>query len=320
MSKITFPIDLGKIRHILIKNIPWSPLDFIKEISKEGDKEIFIDRITSNLNQENDLRFIYEAEYGQEIAVFAERLQWDSNFFGYNIARLNGIFSLSEPFSRPFADYSKALEILLKLAKEKGIKYLFALVDARDLALIRSLGNLGFCLIETRVYYHRSIKNYEYKERYKVRMAEEKDIESLAETAVRMVNIYDRFHSDPFISPEDANRLMYKWVEASIKDNFADITIVPDCEKPKAFCTVKYHRNNWDKWGLKVAQPVFSAVSIEFKGWYRKIISEINYHLKDIGVEHCYCVTQIVNFPVISVWESLGFHFGKCEHVLRIVF
>lgn len=319
MNEINFSIDLERIRHILTKNIPWSPLDFIKGISKEGDKSLFVDRITSELNQSNDLRFTTWLPNGDELAVFAEKLTWDSQFFGYGVARLNGIFPLYEPFYRPHADYTKALEILVGLARERDIKYLFAQVDPRDLAIIRSMGNLGFCLIETRVYYHMDIRNYEWEERYPVRIADEKDIESLGYTACTMVNIYDRFHSDPFIGAESANRLMIKWVEASIKEKFADVTIVPDFPKPTAFCTIKYHKDYWNQWKVKVSQPVFSAVSHEYKGWYRKLISEIIYHLRDIGAQHCYLITQVTNFPVIHVWESLGFHYGKSEHIFRII-
>jgi dTDP-4-amino-4,6-dideoxy-D-galactose acyltransferase len=319
MNGVNLSIDLGRIRRILAKNIPWSPLDFIKGISEEGDKSIFVDRITSELDQSNDLRFIYRLDDRDELAIFAEKLPWDSEFFGYGVGKINGIFPLSDPYYRPYADYTRGIDALIKLSKEKGIKYLFANVDSRDLALIQSMGKLGFSLIETRLAYQRDIRNYEYKERFPVRIAKEEDIESLGSAAITMVNMYDRFHSDPFISKKDADRLMYKWVEASIKEGFADITMVPDFKKPTAFVTVKFHKNNWGKWGIKIVQPILSAVGNEYKGWYRKIISEINYYSSGLGVEHCYVTTQVTNYGVLWVWETLGFHFGRCEHVFRII-
>jgi hypothetical protein len=311
---------LEEIRNVLKNNISWSPFDFIRGISLEGDKGIFINHLTSKLNEENDLRFIYTLSDGTELTVFAARLPWDSNFFRYGVAKLDGIFPLSEPYYRPYADYTAAIETLIKLSKEKKIKYLFANVNPRDLALIHSLGNLGFSLIETRAYYHRDIRDYEYRERYQVRVAEEKDIESLGDAAVKMVNMYDRFHSDPFIAPEDANRLMYKWVEASIRENFADVTIVPNFPKPTAFCTVRYHKDKWVKWKLNLSQSVvLGAVGPEYRGWYRKLISEINYHLNEMGAEHAYVSTQVTNKPAVHTFESLGYRFGRCEHVFRMV-
>ena len=217
MNRVNLRFDRERARHILSKYIPWSPLDFIKEISQEGDKSIFIDKITAEIDPANDLRFIYEVGDKEELAILAEKLPWDSEFFSYGVGKINGIFPLSEPYYRPYADYTAAIETLIKLSREKGIKYLFGNVDSRDLALMRSMGNLGFSLIETRLSYHRDIRNYEYKERFAVRVAKEEDIESLGSAVVIKANIYDRFHSDPFISKRDAERLMHKWVEASIK-------------------------------------------------------------------------------------------------------
>lgn len=319
MNRVNLRFDRERARHILSKYIPWSPLDFIKEISQEGDKSIFIDKITAEIDPANDLRFIYEVGDKEELAILAEKLPWDSEFFSYGVGKINGIFPLSEPYYRPYADYTAAIETLIKLSREKGIKYLFGNVDSRDLALMRSMGNLGFSLIETRLSYHRDIRNYEYKERFAVRVAKEEDIESLGSAVVIKANIYDRFHSDPFISKRDAERLMHKWVEASINEGFADITMVPDVIKPTAFVTVKFHKENWAKWGIKIVQPVVSAVSNEYKGWYRKLISEVHYYSNGLGAEHIYMTTQAPNYAVLWVWETLGYHFGKCEHVFRIV-
>ena len=76
-----------------------------------------------------------------------------------------------------------------------------------------------------------------------------------------MVNPFDRFHADPSISEADADRMMERWIEASILQGFADATVVPDVEAPEAFCTARYHREHWEGWNLRLAQPVLSAVS-----------------------------------------------------------
>ena len=60
---------------------------------------------------------------------------------------------------------------------------------------------------------------------------------------------------------------------------------------------------------------MFSAVGPAFRGWYRKIISELNCYMQSEGAEHAYLVTQVTNNPVIHCWESLGYRFGKAEHV-----
>jgi hypothetical protein len=311
--------EKDSIKDILLNNMPWSPLDFINDISTNGDRDVFVSLAMRELDESNDLRFVCPTDDGYDVAVFAEKLPWDTEFFGYGVAKLNGIFPISEPFFRPYGDVDLPIASLMSLAKKKAVKYLFASVDARDLSVLRSLGKLGFSLIETRMYYHMNIREYHYPERYSVRPAIMADVPSLGRTAAGTVNLYDRFHADPFIDKADADRLMYRWVEASICNGYADMTIVPNIDEPKAFCTIKYHQDNWDKWKLKLAQVVLIAVAIECKGWHKKLISEINYHMSSTGIERLFIVTQATNIRVIKTWEALGYRFGKAEHICRII-
>jgi dTDP-4-amino-4,6-dideoxy-D-galactose acyltransferase len=310
--------DLKKVQSELSTNLPWSPYDYIRGLSVEHDREMYAAYLCREIGVDDDMRFICELTDNQRAIVFAERLPWDSQFFGYEVGKVNGVFLLDPPFYDTHLDYTKAVYELLDIARTSRIKYLFAMVNTRDLGLIRSLCQMGFTLIETRSFYHINLKSYEHQ-RFPCRRATAEDVDILGKVAQSVINPYDRFHADPFVSPEDAARLMYKWVEASIMDKFADVTIVPNVPEPKAFCTVKYHREEWPYWGLKLGQPVFSAVSPEFRGWYLKIISEIHYHLKEIGAEHAFLSTQVTNKAVIRVWEKLGYTFGKTEHVFRVI-
>ena len=320
-SIVTSRCDFGPVgaavRTALQGNLPWSPLDYVRGISVPGDKALYLDRLTKEIPPEDDLRFVGPLATCDEAAVFAGRLPWDSAFFGYGVARLDAIFPLAAPFYRPYADYTSLVQELINRAREREIRYLFAQVDSRDLATLRALGAAGFCVIETRIDYYSDLTSYTPKERFPVRAAVPEDIPSLGRAAQETVNQYDRFHADPFIKPEDADRLMVQWIKASILESFADITIVPDVPSPAAFTTVRYHRDKWEQWGLKIAQPVLTAVSPEFKGWYRRLISETNLHLQEQGVERVYHTTQVTNRAIIWVWESFGNHLGRSELVLR---
>jgi len=112
---------------------------------------------------------------------------------------------------------------------------------------------------------------------------------------------------------------MERWIEASILDGFADGVIVPDIPNPKAFVAFKYHRDKWDKWGLRLAQPTLVAVGQEARGLNIRLLSETLYHLRDNGVEHIYGTTQNTNRVAIHVLEKLGFVYGRGEYVFRII-
>lgn len=294
------------------------PHAFIRGLDTGYDLETMLNQWLRPTDASSDLRFSFKRIDGSECWILMDRLEWDSSFFGRGMARLNAVLRPSEHISlRTEVDISvDAVRAALNIARTRGIDYVFCPVNPSDLPTIRTLGACGFDLIETRCHYHRPLTTPPLQ-RYPTRLATVEDIPSLARTARIMVNPFDRFHADPAISDEGADRLMERWVTASIADGFADVTVVPDVEAPEAFCTAKYHREHWKGWGCKLSQPVLSAVSPRHKGWYVKIISELDEHLRSTGAEHSFLVTQITNNAVIRSWEKLGYHFGKGEHVFR---
>lgn len=292
---------------------------YIRLLNVDYDRQQHHRQLARDIAPGDDYRYTF-GDGKDERWVMLERLPWDSRFFGRGIARLNNIV-------RPGAQASLRADITLDAtavsaalanARNDGISYIFSVVDAVDLPSIRALCVSGFELIETRCHYHMPLKHAP-EHRHATRLATPEDVPSLARTAREMVNRFDRFHADPEIQPEDADRLMEEWVRASIMDGFADATVVPDVDEPEAFCTAKYHKQHWSGWGLKLSQPVLSAVSPKHKGWYVRIISELNEHLRQIGAEHSFLVTQATNNAVIRCWEKIGYQYGKSEHVFRKV-
>lgn len=295
-----------------------SPHAFIRGLDVDYDRKIMLDQWLRPLEESDDLRFCFTHGDGTERWVLMERLAWDSEFFGRGMARLNAVLQPGTP-SPLRADVSSGVEVIratLEQARARGVDYVFCPVNPNDLPTIRALSACGFDLIETRCHYHRPL-DAPPAQRYSTRLATADDVPSLAHAARVMVNPFDRFHADPAVSEDYADRLMERWVEASILGGFADATIVPDVDAPEAFCTAKYHREHWAGWGYRLSQPVLSAVAPRHKGWYVKIISELDEHLRSIGAEHSFLITQITNNAVIRSWEKLGYVFGKGEHIFR---
>jgi dTDP-4-amino-4,6-dideoxy-D-galactose acyltransferase len=310
---------IEEMKPLLVGSLPWSPLDFIKGISPDGDRQVQCEPLLRDLPPEDDLRFTCPVTAVGDVLVSAERLRWDSTFFGYGVARFHGVFPLTPGAYRQTADYAPAIGTLCQLARTRGIKYLFGVVDARDQPTTRALAAAGFTLIESRLYYHRPLRNYHYRRRYQCRAAREGDIENLTRLAQSVENPYDRFNADPFIARADAQRLMATWIRASILQGFADATFVPDDEEPAAVCTLRYHRDRWATWGISIAQLMLAIASPRMGGSLLRLLSEVTYHLKDVGADHVFCTTQITNRSAIRVGEHLGYMFGRGEYVFRIL-
>lgn len=310
--------DRDAVRATLLQSGLVSPHAFIRELDAAYDLRVHVDGLLAT--QPRDDLALCIGEAGDERWVLMERLDWDSRFFERGMARLHAVLDpagTTDLRGDVTADI-RALRAAVDQAAGQGIDYVFCTVPTTDLPMVRALCGSGFDLIETRCHYHMSLSQ-PAQTRFPTRLATPADVPSLARASAQMVNHFDRFHADPAISPEAADRLMARWVEASINEGFADATVVPDEPAPEAFCTAKYHRQHWEGWGLRLAQPVLSAVAPRHRGWYVKIISELNEHLRSIGAEHAFLITQITNNAVIRCWEKLGYRFGKGEYVFRHV-
>jgi dTDP-4-amino-4,6-dideoxy-D-galactose acyltransferase len=309
--------SLNTIRELLAANLPWSPHDYLPGISRRGDRRIYAEQLAAELPEADDFRIKFDTSGELSLGVFAERLPWDSEFFGFGVVRLNAVFPLSSPWFRPHTDYRGAVEQLLTLARQRDVRYIFAQVEPRDLATIRALGELGFALIETRFFHHGPVLPPGPREPLPVRLAVESDIPSLAKAAAQTVNPYDRFHADPFIEPACAARLMERWVEESVCGRLADLVLVPDVHEPGAFVTFRFHRSFWPRWGIQAAQGILSAVAPDFMGWMGRLGPEINAYLQNAGVQQSFGSTQVTNRPVIWFAQEAGARFGRCEYIFR---
>lgn len=316
MSKRDALLDRDGVRALLAEHLPWSPIDFVPAISRSGDRGILAEQLCRDLDAGDDLRFAAGGK-GKGFLVFCERLPWDTAFFGYGVARISGIYAAEPPLVRPTADYRKPLRRLCKVARKRGVRYLFAVVDPRDLGVLRALGEEGFCLIETRWFHHGPIEEPVLKARTRVRRATLEDVPSLAKAARGTINPYDRFHADPAIDPSDATRLMEEWVARSVEGAMADLVVVPDVPEPGAFVTYRLHRDRWERWGCAVVQGVLSAVAPEFMGWMDRLGAEVAHHLYLEGARHAYGSTQVTNRSILWFGQESGARFGRCEHVFR---
>lgn len=293
------------------------PHAFIRGLNAEYDRDVMIRGWLDGMSGDADLSFSVVVD-GEEYWVLLEKLPWDSEFFGRGMARLNAVVrpATVADLREDSQPATEALNAVLVEAKRRGVDYVLSPAAPANLHFLRVLARGGFELIETRCHYHRALVEPP-QQRHATRLATADDVASLARAASTMVNPFDRFHADPAIPPVDADRMMERWVEASILHGFADATIVPAVDLPEAFCTAKYHRQHWAGWNLKLAQPVLSAVSPRHRGWYVRIITELDEHLRSIGAEHSFLITQITNNAVIRSWEKVGYQFGKGEHVFR---
>jgi dTDP-4-amino-4,6-dideoxy-D-galactose acyltransferase len=291
----------------------YSPYNFIRELSIERQFEKYVlQNISSFLSNSNN-QIITIHVNGNLHEFYISLLPWDTNYFGIETYKLSFVLYAHQ-------DLETLAEAVALFLKELFLKkvYCFTEIPSEDALLIQALGVNKFRQIETRLTYFRGDLSAFNEPRYPVRKANENDIPNLMHTAREMRNDYDRFHADTVFNKQIADEFLATYIEQSIK-GFSDIVLTPDDinTSSDSFLTAKYFKHEWTLNGTHISKMVLSAVSAKTnKGWYKKLISEMTYHLYEEGAEYIYMNTQSTNRAVFYTWENLGYRLGCTSHIL----
>ena len=250
----------------------------------------------------------------QEHLFIIRYLKWDSDYFKVPTFKIEAVLYGHSDFEV----LSEAFRMFHKDFFSGDSKYCFAELPSEDIVLLQAFGEVRFKLIETRAtYYMSSLKDFN-QPRFKTRKGALEDIPNLKRVAREMRNDYDRMHADQAFDSRMADEYLATYIEESLK-GFSDVTMVPDetDSSPDAFLTADYQKDQWESLGTKFSKMVLSAVcSKKCRGWYRKLISEMTYHLRDEGAECIFMHPSTSNRSVIHTYETLGYKFGRSSHIL----
>lgn len=294
------------------KLVPYIPYHIFRNISSEL---ILQDYVKPDLEKTLDQSISIEVD-NQLHVFFMERLDWDTSYFGITTFKLNYVLYAHHQL----AILQKACARFVQQCLSEKNVYLFMEIPSEDIQLIQALNNAGLKLVETRLtYYHAQLHTFN-QPRYAVRKANEADIPNLKQVATQMRNEYDRFHADDVFETSIADSFLGTYVEQSI-NGFADMVITPDesVAPSDSFLTARYLKHEWPILGQPISKMILSAVSATTnKGWYKKLISEMTYLLKEEGATGIFMNTQSTNRAVLHTWHSLGFELGSTSHILSI--
>lgn len=308
----------------IASDYPFSPLGFIKGASIEGLRKCYFGEIFRTGADLEHMVFHWRDDAGAEWVIAATHLKWDSRWFGKSIVRLDLVAPTAAPFNRPYARLKGLLERLAGELRSRGHDYVFVNVPVNNLGLVKSLGEAGFALTETRVtYWLENVGEFQIKKRSPTRAAESRDVTHLGKIAAESDNPYDRFHADEYFDKDLVYRLMQEWVNASVNGGYADSVLVPDVEgkDPAAVITALYHRDKWEMCGCKASQIMFMAAAANMHGrlWASRLLPEMTLHLRSMGAEIVYLTTQTPNRVVIRAVEQIGYRFGEAGLIFRKV-
>lgn len=291
----------------------YSPYNFLRDYPIEKQIENCIIPEISSFESNPNNRIINIETDGNKHLFYISYLPWDSEYFGFTTYKLTYVL-----FTHHNLETLSAAVGLFVTELTKEQLHCFIEIPSEDTLLIKALCIHSFQLVETRLtYFIKDLKSYNHQ-RYPVRKAEKKDIPALKKVAMEMRNDFDRFHADNVYNTETADQFLGVYLEKSI-EGLADVTLIPDDKNfpSDSFFTAKYMQKEWSKNEFCISKIVLVAVSSKTnRGWHKKLLSEMTYHLRDIGADFVYMNTQSTNRAVINNCENLGYRLGCITHIL----
>lgn len=219
-----------------------------------------------------------------------EILPWDSEFFGFPIAR-----SLVRQLTPSTAGR------LITECEAAEVRCLYFLVEAGDSTTIALLENNEFGLKDLRLTLARK-PGFTAARNEPVRVAVSEDLPALRRIA-RMGYRDSRFYADTGFPRARCDDLFDAWITNSVTLGFADAVLVVDVNgKASGFITCLMTAPERGQIGLfGVSEEVRGA------GLGRKLIEQAMDWFSAKGAAEVVVVTQGKNLPAIRVYEKCGF-------------
>lgn len=230
----------------------------------------------------------------EEIFNLIAKLNWDSNFWGFEIAYLS---------SRHLSD--SILYRINQFIINNEVRHIQYLCDCHDRKSVDLAEKNGFKFKDIRLTYKKNLAlegNIQTSGEIKFYKANISHIQTLRELSK---DIYkdSRYYFDQKFDQNKIIEFYMLWVEKAVKGEYDDeCYIIKINNEILGFCTIRYE-------GADIAHIGLIGVSKDHtgKGLGRKLIDLIFLEMKNKGIIYIYVVTQGRNYGAQRLYQKTGF-------------
>ncbi|MBD1427745.1 GNAT family N-acetyltransferase [Sphingobacterium arenae] len=221
-------------------------------------------------------------------------LDWDSEFFGYRVAKLEA----KEPI-----DFSSSFDPFFRLV------YVFSQ---------RPINELESKLMDKKACFHMETINVNKNIINQCLLIEPFDERNHSYNRLKNLTlesgVFSRFFVDKNFANDEYSKLYTKWIENSVnKTSAIEVFVALEDNELLGFITLTKKTQDLADIGLL-------AVSPGARG--RKVASSLIEHVKDyavnIGFRQMQVVTQLDNSPAVKLYESVGFELKELTYIYHI--
>ncbi len=301
----------------LVEAYPFKPYRQYRAYSRREQQAILLADIDATLAVAGEFSHVTSLE-APRAAVIARPLPWDSTYFGVPMGRLDYVLTSPEATA---ADRRDVVAAACTAARDAGLRHLTARVDVGDLVTLAVLEDAGFRTMDAlATYIMRPGKDVPRGVRSvgPVRLATLSDADAVLEITREAYRGYrGRFHLDANIPPGRADGFYEEWARQCLAGVMADLVMVSEDSAGRVIGYLAHRRRQpASTIGMPIYGGGLGACRRDAPGAYASLIrdSAVWAHERGAVAE---CQTQNANFPVIRVYESVGFHYVRAEYTLH---
>ena len=194
-------------------------------------------------------------------------------------------------------------------SRDKDVKMLTVRIDVADLKRVHAFEAAGYQLMDTLLYYGRSLCDLPPKraelEIISCRKGLAKDAEAVARVAhAGFAGYMGHYHSDPRLDAAAADAAYVEWAKNSTTHTSAKapVFVAEHDGQIVGFITLRHNSEDETEIVLNAVQP-----SQQGRGIYSVLLAHTLNHAHLTGARRAIISTQIINYSVQRVWSRLGF-------------
>jgi dTDP-4-amino-4,6-dideoxy-D-galactose acyltransferase len=228
---------------------------------------------------------------------------WLSGIFGYDVIRV----ALEK-------DESPDPRIIFPSVSLPQRAFYYTKVPVTSVRQAGALTRAGFHVIDVNVTFEReAVQAVVTNDSILVRDLQAGDEQAVLEIAGTAF-IYSRFHLDPFITNEVANKIKREWIANYIRHQRGDRLLVAEVNGYPAGFLALLVSGNGEKIG--VIDLIGVAKNMQGRGVGKRLV---DYHIQDAFQKYaCLSVgTQIANVPSMRLYTKCGYDISNSNYVLH---
>lgn len=271
----------------------------------ELEKYVDWSDIVIDYNNNNNIRYLTGIQYSlngknenlhelSEVFELILPLEWDTNFFGFDIAFISCKF-LSE----------SVLAQCQKFINEKKPKLIYYLCNCHDQKSVQLAEKFGFHFVDIRLSFEKKLDSKFYTEsdnNFSFGQADLSHLETLKKISYSLYKD-SRYYYDGNFPLEKIHEFYQNWLEKGVKGEFDNLCLcIFNNSEPVGFCTIKYENQIVARIGLFGISENYQG-----KGIGLKLLNFVFNYLLDKKFQKVTVVTQGRNYSAQRLYQKAGF-------------